>query len=226
MSPAAAIAGPFAVGSEAPSDLAQGDTRGVQANGLLEAGAPTRVRRWAARRRGRVPVPRSWACPPRALRQPSPRPPPSRSAERWRSGAPRWLEGHHQGCAADATGPRSGPRLALLAGRRRRRRRRGHARRSPRQGSASATPQGSQLDGRAAGRGSLAQVAATPCMVAAPPGRIDPEHARRRAWHRRGIATARHAQRRVRAGGDGQPRRKAGAGLSADDEAEVALQIA
>ena len=26
----------------------------VQANGLLEAGAPTRVRRWAARRRGRV----------------------------------------------------------------------------------------------------------------------------------------------------------------------------
>jgi hypothetical protein len=63
--------------------------------------------------------------------------------------------------------------------------------------------------------------------VTAPPGPIiNPEHARGRVWHRRGIATARHAQQRVRAGGDGQPRRKAGAGLSADDEAEVALQIA
>src|SRR4051812_4195840 len=39
-------------------------------------------------------------------------------------------------------------------------------------------------------------------------------------------ATARHPQQRVRTDGDGQPRRKACAGLSADDEAEVALQIA
>jgi hypothetical protein len=44
----------FAVGSEEPSNLAEGGARRLQANGLLEAGAPARVRRWAARRRGHV----------------------------------------------------------------------------------------------------------------------------------------------------------------------------
>jgi len=63
-------------------------------------------------------------------------------------------------------------------------------------------------------------VTAPPCPV------IDPKHARGRAWPWRGIATARHPQQRVRADGDGQPRRKAGASLSANNEAEVALQIA
>ena len=65
-----------------------------------------------------------------------------------------------------------------------------------------------------------------PVAVTAPPGPIiDSEHARGRTWHRRGVSTARHPQQRVRASGDGQPRRKAGAGLSAADEAEMALQI-
>src|SRR4051794_33388215 len=63
-----------------------------------------------------------------------------------------------------------------------------------------------------------------PVAVTAPPRPIiDPEHARGRAWPWRGIATARHPQQRVRADGDGQPRRKACAGLSANNEAEVAL---
>ena len=66
-----------------------------------------------------------------------------------------------------------------------------------------------------------------PVAVTAPPRPIiDPEHARGRAGTWRGIATARHPQQRVRADGDGQPRRKACAGLSANNEAEVALQIA
>jgi hypothetical protein len=66
-----------------------------------------------------------------------------------------------------------------------------------------------------------------PVAVTAPPSPIiDPEHARGRAWPWRGIATARHPQQRVRADGDGQPRRKACPGLSANNEAEVALQIA
>jgi len=84
--------------------------------------------------------------------------------------------------------------LTLLVERRRRRRRRGRARRSPPQGSASATPPGFQLGGRAAGRG-----------PGSAPGRRGRSHSGDRA------ATPNHRPRaRAAAGhgtGEGSPRR-------------------
>jgi hypothetical protein len=194
----------------------------VQANGLLEAGAPARGRRWAARRRGRVwPLGHGRARRARSaghLR----RDPPSGDVVALHDGLKRIAEVAQQmppvrdldsiwRSLPDAVGVDAGavtrddlhPRVPLQP----RRQALGPAVRQQVE-----DPVLLQVDEDG------------PVAVTAPPRPIiDPEHARGRAWPWRGIATARHPQQRVRADGDGQPRRKACAGLSAHNEAEVAL---
>ena len=66
-----------------------------------------------------------------------------------------------------------------------------------------------------------------PVAMAASPGPIiDPEHAHGRPRLRRRVVPACHPQQRVGAGGHGQPRREPGAGLAAQRQAEVTLQVA
>jgi len=218
-----------AIGSEAPRDLAEGGARRLQANGLLEVGAPARVRRWAARCRGRIrPLDcrrnrRGYASsllrshlrrdPPDGgvviardrldgVTEVAQQMPPVRDLDRVGRSLPDAIGVDAGAVARDDLHPR-----VLLQPRRQ----------------AFSSAVGQQVEDPVP----LQVDEDGPIAVTAPPRPIiDPEHARRRAWHRRGIATARHAQQRVRAGGDSQPRREACASLSAHNEAEVALQIA